>query len=229
MDPLMGRTQEPISLNKYLYASSSPASRIDPSGLEDMASLSVGIAISGIFATMSGCSRVDKGSLMGPMVTNFEVHQGPQQPTDQFMNVIFDLDLAGSESDIVIGQKMKGWSQGAADATRVDVPVSDDPRPGALWWDGSQWSGAEGPMGPNHWGGAAGSRYVRFYDYPGWLVPATEGYRAMQFHFRTYVAPKSNPNSILRHVDWFMSIWFSSSPGFKSFPDRYFSAEPFLE
>jgi hypothetical protein len=53
---------------------------------------------------------------------------------------------------------------------------------------------------------------------------------SMQYHFRTYVALKSNPNKILRHVDWFMQVWYSPTQGFETFPDRYFAAgEPFLE
>jgi RHS repeat-associated protein len=49
MDPFGGRTQDPATLHKYLYAAASPVDRVDPSGLEwDLASLVRGIGISNI-------------------------------------------------------------------------------------------------------------------------------------------------------------------------------------
>ena len=45
MDTDEGRDLEPFSLHKYLYASADPVDRIDPSGNEDLASLSIGSSI----------------------------------------------------------------------------------------------------------------------------------------------------------------------------------------
>jgi hypothetical protein len=36
MDPLEGRTFEPATLHKYLYAAANPANHVDPSGLDDL-------------------------------------------------------------------------------------------------------------------------------------------------------------------------------------------------
>jgi hypothetical protein len=45
MDTFEGITNDPASLHKYLYASADPVDRIDPSGNEDLASLSIGSSI----------------------------------------------------------------------------------------------------------------------------------------------------------------------------------------
>ena len=53
MDPARGRILVPISLKKYLYASANPANHADPSGREDLGSISAGIVGIGILATMA--------------------------------------------------------------------------------------------------------------------------------------------------------------------------------
>jgi len=45
MDTEEGRDLEPFSLHKYLYASADPVDRLDPSGKDDLASLSIGSSI----------------------------------------------------------------------------------------------------------------------------------------------------------------------------------------
>jgi RHS repeat-associated protein len=45
MDTAEGRDLEPFSFHKYLYTSADPVDRIDPSGNEDLASLSIGSSI----------------------------------------------------------------------------------------------------------------------------------------------------------------------------------------
>jgi hypothetical protein len=45
MDSFEGDKESPLSLHKYLYASADPVDRIDPSGNEDLASLSIGSSI----------------------------------------------------------------------------------------------------------------------------------------------------------------------------------------
>jgi hypothetical protein len=56
MDTTEGRSQDPLSLHKYLYASSNPANRIDPSGHEDVSlvSFSIAVAISTTIGAISG-------------------------------------------------------------------------------------------------------------------------------------------------------------------------------
>jgi RHS repeat-associated protein len=46
MDIHEGGISDPVQLHRYLYASANPVNRLDPSGLEDLASLSVGEGIS---------------------------------------------------------------------------------------------------------------------------------------------------------------------------------------
>ena len=43
-DPFNGKSANPVSLQRYLYASNDPIDRIDPSGREDLVSLSIGSA-----------------------------------------------------------------------------------------------------------------------------------------------------------------------------------------
>ena len=84
---------------------------------------------------------------------------GAAAPTDQFVNVIFDLEMRGSEKDIVIGQRMIGyWQQGAE---RHDDPLGDDPQAGSLWWDGERWTAGE-IAATNEWLGPIANRSVRF-------------------------------------------------------------------
>ena len=72
VDPVRGRTAEPLTVNRYLYGSDNPISRIDPTGREDLVSLgAAGIGVS-IMASM-GC--VSGRSVLGR--AGFYVKTGP--------------------------------------------------------------------------------------------------------------------------------------------------------
>jgi RHS repeat-associated protein len=64
MDTYEGDAESPLSLHKYLYASANPADRVDPTGYEDLASLTVAL---GIGATIGGYATgyVYTGTLKG--------------------------------------------------------------------------------------------------------------------------------------------------------------------
>ena len=53
MDPLIGSPDEPATLHKYVYASSDPVNRIDPTGQQDLAEVMAVVCIVGILATLA--------------------------------------------------------------------------------------------------------------------------------------------------------------------------------
>ncbi len=59
MDPFGGRSSEPISLHKYLYAGANPASQVDPSGLESLISLTIGFSMRAVLV------RAGVGGVLG--------------------------------------------------------------------------------------------------------------------------------------------------------------------
>lgn len=63
-DPFVGDPYAPMSLHKYVYAADDPVNKIDPSGREALAALSVGMAIHSSLASMS----------LGPLSENMSFH-----------------------------------------------------------------------------------------------------------------------------------------------------------
>jgi RHS repeat-associated protein len=64
MDTYQGDAESPLSLHKYLYASSSPVDRVDPSGNFGLEEAMVAIAVSIVLLTMSSCSAPGPSSFV---------------------------------------------------------------------------------------------------------------------------------------------------------------------
>jgi RHS repeat-associated protein len=52
MDPLLGSPDDPPTLHKYIYASSDPVNRIDPTGQQDLVEVMAAVCVIGVLATL---------------------------------------------------------------------------------------------------------------------------------------------------------------------------------
>jgi RHS repeat-associated protein len=85
MDPWEGSIQSPTTLHRYFYGANNPVSVVDPTGRSfSMVSVSVGVAIMGITATIAGAS-ISSDTVVTPL-TAIDV------------TVIYDGSLAGWEA-----------------------------------------------------------------------------------------------------------------------------------
>ena len=224
MDPLDHEGVNRTIAHPYAYVSDSPVSGLDPTGQDDLESIGAAVDIVSVFATLATPSTAFAATGSGwASVTNFDVSQGPQSPNDQFVNAIFHLSMIGMPSDVVIGQKATGEYSQPGD--HHSEHVTDDPSPGALWWDGANWSAGTQGSKTNEWTGAPFNTQVTFYDKPGWLIPLPVN-RSFHYNFRTYVALKSQPTYRLAFTDW--EILVEYHPGANT-TTHSFWLSPFIE
>jgi hypothetical protein len=74
MDPFFGRVQDPLSINKFLYANGNPINRVDPGGKESLLSLALKVGLFGGLAGMLhgaiiGAKNGAYGALKGGDIT----------------------------------------------------------------------------------------------------------------------------------------------------------------
>jgi RHS repeat-associated protein len=145
MDSYEGDEQDPLSLHKYLYASSDPVNGIDPSGHDDLGEVSAALSIAGTISAISNISVAGAISLAYgsyPDAVAFGVFVGGE------------VAGVGSSTLSAIG----GYEVVFAPRLREE---------GSFWWGGVEPS-SSAPLSPSDFGHIAHGRHVEAGIFIAW-------------------------------------------------------------